>query len=154
MNKSSAPIPAGRRKSKGFFFFWVAVFFVSSGACLCVIKLDRQIEKTVGKVIESYSKRVFASRKKSYDEEVVVVRYSVGAKEFTGKTIRRKTGDFVAVFFYRPFPGMAWFYNKTNANLTYCCILMTLSLLGVIITRPRLKKPQQSFDARMQRKKM
>jgi hypothetical protein len=153
MDKSSAPAPAGHRKSKRFFFFWVAVFIVSSGACLFVLKLDRQIEKTVGKVIDSYSKRVFASRKKSYDEEYVIVRYSVGVKEYTGKSLRRKTGDFVPVFFYRPFPGMAWFYTKTNANLTYCCIVMALSLLGVVITRPRVKKSKQSFDARMQRQK-
>jgi hypothetical protein len=154
MNKSTPPAAVSRRRTNPLFFVCLAVFIAGTGACALVIKLDRHVEKTVGRVVESYSKRVFASRKRSFDEEFVVVSYSVGGKEYTGKTIRRKTGDFVAVYYYPSFPGRAWFYKKENPNLTYCSMVMALSLIGVIVWSPRGKKPQPSFDAKMLRKKM
>jgi hypothetical protein len=153
MNKPTPPAATGRSRPNTLFFICLALFIAGTAACLFVIKLDRHVEKTVGKVVETYSKRVFASRKKQYDEEYLVVRYSVGGKEYTGKTVRRKTGDFVTVYYYPAFPGMPWFYKKENPYMAYCCMFMAAALIGIIASRPRGRKTQPSLDAKMQRQK-
>jgi hypothetical protein len=139
MNKSTAANSSSTKKA--MFLLCLIVFVLSSCAFALIMKLDRKIEKTSGKVIDSYQKKTFASRKQSYNQEYLVVRYEVNGKEYTGKAVRRTSGDFVPVYYYHGFPGMGWFYKKGNPNLAYCCIFMTLSLLGVILARPQLKKP-------------
>jgi hypothetical protein len=151
MNNPSKP--AGRSSSNGLFYTCLALCIASACAFAFVIKLNRHIEKTSGKVVETYAKRTFASRKKSYDQEYAIIRYSVGGKEHTGKALRRTSGDFVPVYYYHAFPGMAWFYAKENPNLVYCCIAMTLSLIGVVLARPKIKKPQIAANVKSPRKK-
>jgi hypothetical protein len=125
---------------KGWFLIFLIVFFSSLCALAIVTNLDRRIERTSGKVIDTYSKTV-ASKRKSYDQEYLVISYTVSGKEYTGKTIRRTSGgDFVPVFYYHAFPGMAWFYKKANPNQVYCCVFIVLSLIGVLVARPRSKK--------------
>ena len=131
-----------RSSSNGVFIFCLVFLVASASAFMFVMKLDRRIDKTTGKVIETYSKKAFVSRKNSIQQEYAVVRYTLNGKEYTGKTIRRTTSDFIPVYFYHAFPGMAWFYKKENPNKVYCCIVMALSLLGMILARPRFKKTQ------------
>ncbi len=151
MNKSPAPV--GNSSSRALFYCCLAIFFVSAGAFGVVMKLNRTIQRTGGKVIESYSKKAFVSRKKSYEQEYAVVRYSAGGKEHTGKTLRRTVSDMVPVYYYGAFPAGAWFYKKENPNIVYCCIFMTLSLVGVILTRPALKKAQPPANVKASQKK-
>jgi hypothetical protein len=151
MNKPSTP--AKQSSSKGLFYFCLALFVASACAFAFVMKLERKIEKTSGKVVETYSKKTFVSRKKSYDQEYAVVRYSAGGKEYTGKTLRRTTSDVIHVYYYAGFPAMAWFYKKENPNIVYCSILMALSLLGVVLARPKPKNLQAESAKAPQKKK-
>jgi hypothetical protein len=125
---------------KPFFLLCLIVFALSACAFALVVNLDRKIVKTSGKVIDSYSKKSFVSRKQSVEQEYLVVQYEVNGKQYSGTTPRRKGGDFVPVFYYQAFPGMPWFFKKENPNMVYCCIFMTLSLLGLVLSRPKIKK--------------
>jgi hypothetical protein len=146
------PTTVKQSSSKTLFFCFLALFVLSACACAFVMKLDRSIERTSGKVIESYSKKTFVSRKKSYEQEYAVVGYSIAGKEHTGKTLRRTVSDMVPVYYYSAFPAMAWFYKKENPHLAYCCIVMTLSLLGVILTRPKSHKNPPGGTVKTQQK--
>jgi hypothetical protein len=147
------PTTVKQSSSNGLFFLCLALFVASACAFAFVMKLDRKIEKTAGKVIETYTKKAFASRKRSFEQEYAVVRYTVGGKEHTATTKKRTTSDLIPVYYYKDFPTMAWYYKKANPNMVYCCIAMALSLLGVILARPRFKKPETAANVKTQQKK-
>ena len=150
---NTASTQGSHSSRKGWFLVCLLVFIASLCALVVVMKLDRRIERTAGKVIDTYSKTV-ASRKKSYDQEYLVISYTVAGKEYTGKTIRRTSGgDFVPVFYYHAFPGMAWFYKKANPNGVYCCVFIVLSLIGVVATRPRSPKAPAMANVKAPQKK-
>jgi len=149
MNKPSATVNSS--SSKGLFLFLLVLFVASACAFAFVMKLNRTVERTTGKIIETYSKKTFVSRKSSVEKEYGVVRYSVGGTEHTGKTLKRTASDMVAVYYYKAFPAMAWFYKKDNPNIVYCCIVMTLSLIGVILARPKGKKAPLAPSAKAQK---
>jgi hypothetical protein len=148
MTTASTPATEARRRPSVFFIICLAFFVTGAGACFFVMKLNQRIERASGRVVDTYSKHVFASRKKAYDEEYLVVSYSIGGREYSGKTMRRKTGDFIPVYYYPPFPGNAWFYKRENPNMVYACAVMTLSLIGMLLSRPRIKKPQPSLKVK------
>jgi hypothetical protein len=151
MNKPSTAVNSS--SSKGLFFFLLAIFVASVCAFAFVMKLDRTVERTTGKIIETYSKKTFVSRKSSVEKEYGVVRYSVGGTEHTGHTLKRTGSDMVQVYYYKAFPSMAWYYKRENPNIVYCCIFMTLSLIGVILARPKGKKTLPLPSAKAQQKK-
>ena len=109
--------------SKSMFFGSIALFIISALLFGCIIKLNHRIDRTSGKVVETYTKRTFASRKQSTEREFLVVSYTINGKEYTGKTMRREgfSQDYVPVYYYPSFPGLAWFYKKANANIVGVC---------------------------------
>lgn len=143
--------PANKKPpSKKLFFGSIALFIIGMLLFGCVIKLSHRIGRTSGKVVETYTKRTFASRKQSTEREFLVVSYTISGKEYTGKTMRREgfSQDFVPVYYYASFPGFAWFYKKANANIVYCGIFMLLALCAVYMTGNDLKKAQNNALAK------
>jgi hypothetical protein len=108
-------------------------------------KLDRSIEKTSAKVVETFTKKTFASRKSSYEQEYFIVTYSINGKEYTKKTMRRNGfgSEYIPVFYYRQLPGFVWFYKKANANMIYCCTFMMLSLVVASVTWSNIQKKKK-----------
>ena len=146
---------ADSRPSSGLFLGCLFVFIASALLFGVVLKLDRHIEKTSGKVVETYNKRTFASRKQTYDQEYFVVNYSAKGKEYTIKTMRRNGfgQEYVPVYYYGAFPGFAWCYKKTDANIVYCTIFMTLSLVATGVAWSSLKKAKMAAKAAPAKKK-
>ncbi|MGB7569945.1 MAG: hypothetical protein WBM07_18925 [Chitinivibrionales bacterium] len=144
-------LPANKKPpSKKIFFGSIALFIISILLFGYVIKLNQRIDRTSGKVIETYTKRTFASRKQQTEREFLVVSYTVNGKEYTRKTMRREgfSQDYAPVYYYPSLPGLAWFYKKANANIFYCTIFMLLALLTVYMTGKDLKKAQNNFAAK------
>jgi hypothetical protein len=143
--------PANKQPpSKNLFIGSIVLFIISILLFGYVIKLNHRIDRTSGKVVETYTKRTFASRKQQTEREFLVVSYTINGKEYTGKTIRREgfSQDFVPVYYYASFPGFAWFYKKANANIVYCSIFMLLALFAVYMTGNDLKNAQNNFIAK------
>ena len=128
---AAQPPQTTQKPSHGFLIVSLCVLIVSSALFFLFLKLDRTIEKTAGKVVETYTKKSFASRKQTYDQEYFIVSYSVNGKEYTKKTPHRSGygEDYIPVYYYKSFPGFAWCYSKANANAIYCTIVMFLSLM-------------------------
>ena len=147
---ASQPPVNKKPPSKNIFFGSIVLFIMGMLLFGYVIKLNRRIDRTSGKVIETYTKRTFASRKQQTEREFLVVSYTINGKEYTGKTMRREgfSQDYVPVYYYPSLPGLAWFYKKANANIFYCTIFMLLALLTVYMTGKDLKKAQNNFIAK------
>jgi len=128
--------------SKNMFFGSIALFIISALLFGSVIKLNHRIDRTSGKVVETYTKRTFASRKQQTEREFLVVSYTINGKEYTRKTMRREgfSQDYVPVYYYPSLPGLAWFYKKANANIFYCSIFMLLALFAAYMTGKDLRK--------------
>jgi hypothetical protein len=128
--------------SKKYFLGSLILFIMSAALLGYFIKLNHCIEKTSGKVIDTYTKKTFASRKQQVDQEFLVVSYSIDGKEYRGKTMRRNGGssEYVPVFYYPGFPGYPWFYKKANANVIYCSIFILLSCIATVMTGSNLRK--------------
>jgi hypothetical protein len=109
------------------------------------IKLNQTIKMTSGKIVETFTKKEFATRKQAVDRQYEVVRYTVAGKDYTGKTALPKTGyssQYVTVYYYENYPGFAWFFKKTNSGLFFCSLLAALFGAGVVLSAFRLiKKP-------------
>ncbi|HEX7509951.1 MAG TPA: hypothetical protein VF335_01515 [Chitinivibrionales bacterium] len=125
------PAQAPKKTSHGFFIVSLCVFVASAALFLFFLKLDRTIEKTSGKVVETFTKKTFASKKQTYDQEYFVVSYSIGGKDYSVKTPHRSGfgQEYAPVYYYKAFPGFAWCYTKANANVVYCSIVMFLALI-------------------------
>lgn len=123
----------------------VIIFAVGALCAGMFWKLDRSIEKTSAKVVETFTKKTFASRKSSYEQEYFIVTYSINGKEYTKKTMRRNGfgSEYIPVFYYRQLPGFVWFYKKANANMIYCCTFMMLSLVVASVTWSNIQKKKK-----------
>jgi hypothetical protein len=147
---ANQPPTSKKPPSKKMFFSSIALFVVSMLLLGYVIKLNHRIERTSGKVVETYTKRTFASRKQSTEREFLVVRYIINGKEYTRKTMRREGfgQDFVPVYYYASLPGLAWFYKKANANIVYCSIFILIALIAVYMTGTDLRKAKNNIVAK------
>jgi hypothetical protein len=126
---------------------WNVILFISLGlllasiTCLVVfVNLSHTIRTAGGKVVETFSQKEFASRKQTVDREYEIVRYTVDGKEFTGKTAVPRSGEsqYVPVFYYEKFPGMAWFYKKDNANVVFSSMAMAVCALAFFYSLYRI----------------
>jgi uncharacterized protein YxeA len=135
---------AKKPSSAGIFFVVSLVLVLLSLASIAVFaNLNRTIKMTAGKVVDSYTKKEFASRKQTIDQEYEVVRYTVDGKEYSGKTAAPKTGyssQYVTVYYYEKFPGLAWFYKKNNASIVFCSLFAALFLCSLGYSGYRLRK--------------
>jgi hypothetical protein len=126
-----------------FFVVFLAVFAASSAGIVVFVRLNQAVKMTQGKVMETYSKKEFASRKQTYDREYGVIKYSAEGKEYTGKTAMPKTGyssQYVTVYYYPKFPANAWYFKKSNPGVFFCSLSAVLSLAVLLYALSRILK--------------
>jgi hypothetical protein len=135
--KQSAPVPKKSPAAMVFFVVFLALFAASAAGVVVFVKLNRTVRLTTGKIVDSYTKKEFASRKQTYDQEYDVVKYAVDGREYTGKTAKPKTGyssQYVTTYYYPKFPGNAWFFKKSNPGVFYSSLVAVLSLGALLIS--------------------
>lgn len=144
---ANQPPTTQKLPSKNLFIGSMVLFIISLLSFAGVIRLNNRIDRTSGKVVETYTKKTFASRKQSTEREFLVVHYTVNGKEYTRKTMLRDGfgREYVPVYYYPAFPGFAWFYKKANANMVYCSILMMLSCIAAVMTGSDLRKAKNAL---------
>ena len=72
-----------------------------------------------------------------------MVQYTIEGKQYTGKTAAPKTGyssQYVTVYYYEKFPGMAWFRSKNNSSMAFCSLFAVVSLALLAYSGYRLRK--------------
>ncbi|HMD67951.1 MAG TPA: hypothetical protein VKF42_03665, partial [Chitinivibrionales bacterium] len=89
------PAVTPKKPSNAWILLVISVILValSIAGFAVFINLNRTIKMTSGKVVDSYTKKEFASRKQTVDQEYEIVKYAVDGKEFSGKTAAPKTGS-------------------------------------------------------------
>ncbi len=139
------PTPVPKKPSSARILFIVSLILVLlSGASFAVfMSLNRTIKMTYGKVVDTYTKKEFASRKQTVDQEYDLIRYTVDGKEYKGKTAAPKTGgspQYEPVYYYEKFPWAAWFYNKNNASIIFCSLFAAIALSLLLYSGNRMLK--------------
>ncbi len=134
-----------KKTSNAGILFVISLVLVALGIAAFAVfaNLNRTIKMTSGKVVDSYTKKEFASRKQTVDQEYEVVRYAIDGKEYLGKTASPRTGgasQYVTVYYYEKFPAMAWFYKKNNASTIFCSLFLTVALICLAYSGMRMKK--------------
>ena len=138
--------PLVRKKSssisKWFFLSSLAVFVLSCAAFGVFLHLNRTIKVTGGKVVDTYSKKAFASRKQTYEQEYDVIRYTINGKEYTGTAQAPKSGgsQYATVFYYEKFPQFAWYNKKSNPNRTYSALMAVLAAVILFFSLQSMRK--------------
>jgi flagellar basal body-associated protein FliL len=146
--------------SKWFLLTSLIVFVLSCAAFGAFIHLNRTIKVTGGKVVDTYSKKAYASRKQTYDQEYDVIRYTIAGKEYTGTVAAPRSGgsQYVTVFYYQRFPQFAWYNKRSNPNQTYSALLAALAAVIMAFSllsmrkRPEATGVQNGKRAQQQRK--
>jgi len=143
------PALTPKKPSNAWILFVISIVLiaVSIAGFAVFINLNRTIKMTSGKVVDSYSKKEFASRKQTIDQEYDVVRYTVDGKEYSGKTAAPKTGSssqYMTVYYYEKFPGMAWFRSKNNSSMAFCSLFAAVSLMMLWYSVHRMRKNAQA----------
>jgi preprotein translocase subunit SecF len=137
--KKSSPV------SKWFFLTSLIVFVLSCAAFGIFMHLNRTIKVTGGKVVDTYSKKAFASRKQTYDQEYDVIRYTIAGKEYTGTVVAPRSGgsQYATVFYYERFPQFAWYNKRSNPNQTYSALLAVLAAIIMVFSLQSMRKRPQ-----------
>jgi hypothetical protein len=146
--------------SKWFFLTSLIVFVLSCAAFGVFMHLNRTIKVTGGKVVDTYSKKAFATRKQTYDQEYDVIRYMIEGKEYTGTVAAPRSGgsQYATVFYYEKFPQFAWYNKKANPNQTYSALLAIVAAAVMLFSlqsmrkRPEPVASQNGKKAQQQRK--
>jgi hypothetical protein len=128
--------------SRWSFCISLLVLVLSCVAFGVFMHLNRTIKVTGAKVVDTYTKKAFASRKQTYDQEYEVVRYTIGGKEYTGTVAAPRQGasQYVTVFYYQRFPQFAWFNKRSNANQTYSVLLALLAAAIMAFSLQSMRK--------------
>jgi flagellar basal body-associated protein FliL len=117
--------------------------FAGAGGIVEFVNLNKTVKMTSGKIVETFTKKEFATRKQTVDREYEVVRYTVEGKDYTKKTAMPRAGyssQYITVYYYEKYPGFAWFFNKSNTGLFFCSLIAALAAAGAILSAMRLKK--------------
>jgi flagellar basal body-associated protein FliL len=126
-----------------FLIISLIVLLASAGGIVAFVKLNRTIKMTSGKIVETFTKKEFATRKQTVDREYDVVRYTVDGKEYMKKTATPKTGyssQYITIYYYEKYPGFAWFFKKGNSNIFFCSLIAALAAAGVLFSAMQMKK--------------
>jgi hypothetical protein len=121
----------------------LVVLLAGVGGIVAFVKLNKTITMTSGKIVETFTKKEFATRKQTVDREYEVVRYTVEGKDFTKKTAMPRAGyssQYITVYYYEKHPDFAWFFNKSNSNMFFCSLIAALAAAGAILSAVRLIK--------------
>jgi preprotein translocase subunit SecF len=127
--------------SKWFFLTSLVILVLSCATFGIFLHLNHTIKVTSGKVVDTYSKKEFASRKQTYDREYDVVRYAIDGKEYTGNVAARPGGSqYATVFYYEKFPQFAWYNKKSNPNQMYSVFLAVLAAAAMLFSLSNMRK--------------
>ena len=139
-----APVRKNSSVSKWFFLSSIIVLVLSCAAFGVFMRLNRTIKVTEGKVVDSYSKKTFATRKQTVDQEYDVLRYTINGKEYTGTAAATRAGSqYVSVFYYEKYPQFAWYNKRSNPNQAYCVLVAVLAAIIMAFSLPSmLKRPE------------
>ena len=125
------------------------LFAVCCALCIAataaIVYLNRSTAMVTGKVVDRSSETVFASRKSSYQQEVVTVAYTINGVERAAQTPLPRHGggsSLVPVRYYPAMPFIPWFYTKSNPYLLYCILALLVSLSGLILSWVPARKAQ------------
>jgi flagellar basal body-associated protein FliL len=134
-----------KKPSLALWFLIISLVFLLAGAggIVVFVKLNQTVKMTSGKIIETFTKKEFATRKQTVDRQYEVVRYTVEGKEYTKKTAMPRTGynsQYITVYYYEKYPGFAWFFKKANSSLFFCSLVAALAAAGVIFSAVQLRK--------------
>jgi hypothetical protein len=143
--KQSAPIQKKTSVSKWFFLSSLIAFLLGCSCYGMFMHLNRTIRVVEGKVVDTYSKKTFASRKQTIDQEYDVIRYTINGKEYTGTAQAPKSGvsQYATVFYYEKFPQFAWYNKRSNPNQTYSAFLTALAAAIMVFSlRSMIKRPE------------
>jgi len=147
--------PQNSSTSKTVFFISLGILVISCVALAVFIGLNRTVTMTNGKVINTFSKRVFSSRKSYTDQEWADLSYSIEGKEYRGRAQLRGNGSYgqkhIPVYYYPRLPWIAWYYSKTNAAVPFSIVFLVLS--GGIMTWSLLYMQQKKRKEQAVRKK-
>jgi hypothetical protein len=150
------PLPAkkGSSVSKWFFLTSLLVLVASCAAFGVIMHLNRTIKVAGGKVVDSYTKKSFATRKQTYDQEYDVVRYSIDGKEYTGTVAAPRSGgsQYATVFYYQGFPQFAWYNKKSNPMQTYSALLAVLAAAIMVFSLQAMRKRPETAVVRDEKK--
>jgi hypothetical protein len=147
------PIVGPKRSSslsKWFFLTSLVILVLSCATFGIFMHLNHSIKVTSGKVVDTYSKKAFASRKQTIDQEYDVIRYTINGKEYTGTAAAPRSGgsQYATVFYYEKFPQFAWYNKKSNPNQTYSALLAVLAAAVMAFSLQSMRKRPESSAAR------
>jgi hypothetical protein len=136
--------------SKWFFLSSLIVLVASCAAFGIFMHLNRTIKVTGGKVVDTYTKKTFASRKQTVDQEYDVIHYSINGKEYTGTVAETRSGgsQYATVFYYEKFPQFAWYNKRSNPNQTYCFLLAMLAGAIMVFSLLSMRKRPETVGVR------
>jgi flagellar basal body-associated protein FliL len=154
------PDQPAKKPSPALLFLIISLVVLVAGAAgiAVFVNLNQTVKMTSGKVVETFTKKEFATRKQTVDREYEVVRYTVDGKEYTKKTAMPRTGgssQYITVYYYEKYPGLAWFFKKGNSNIFFCSLIAALAAAGVLLSAMQMKKsgaaatqPQKQLQAK------
>jgi hypothetical protein len=147
------PVLAKKHPSLSRWSFCISllVLVASCVAFGIFMHLNRTIKVTGAKVVDTYSKKAFASRKQTYDQEYEVIRYTIGGKEFTGTVAAPRQGasQYATVFYYEKFPQFAWYNKRSNPNETYCALVAVLAAAIMAFSLQSMRKRPEAAAMRV-----
>jgi uncharacterized protein YxeA len=146
------PVVTPKKPSNAWILLVISIVLVvlSIAGFAVFINLNRSIKMTSGKVVDSFSKKEFASRKQTIDQEYDVVQYTIEGKQYTGKTAAPRTGSssqYITVYYYEKFPAMAWFRSKNNSSMAFCSLFAAVSLILLFYSGYRIRKNALAAEA-------
>jgi hypothetical protein len=141
------------RISKTMLIIFSIVFVLSLSLLLFFLTMYSGILETSGLVTRTSYQSVPAGRKSAVEKEWLELKYTIGTKEYTGKTLRRTQGgsaykETVPVYYYPAIPSFAWYYTRANKSMLYCWVLLifaafffVISVREVLVEMKRLQTP-------------
>jgi hypothetical protein len=119
------------------------VMLAGAGGTVAFANMSKTIKMTSGKIVDTFTKKEFASRKQTIDREYEVVRYTVEGKDFTKKVAMPRAGyssQYVTVYYYEKYPGYAWFFKKSNTSVFFCALIAGLAAAAAAFSAFRMVK--------------
>jgi len=130
----------------------LAIAIVSAGlliiSCIAlgyVIQLNKTICVVSGKVVDVYTKKEFASKKQTIDQEYDVVKYTVDGKDYLKSMSAGKHAgsQYATVYYFAKYPQWAWFYSKSNPYAIYITMIIICSVIALFVSwKQYAKKPE------------
>lgn len=117
------------------FIITLITFLFSLFLFLFFFTINKSIARTDGKIIDKFTRTEAAGRKRTQEREVYSVQYSINNKEYTRQTPQPRNGrrysreERIPIYYYPNFPGLSWFFKKSNHSMAYSVSLLVIATL-------------------------